>query len=426
MYRLLIVDDEPDVLLALHAFLVEQEDLDIDVLTAESAGEALAILDRERLDILLSDICMPGMNGIELLRRVRDNWPDCRTIFLTGYTEFAYIYEAEKLEAVSYLLKTEGRDRIIETVRKTIEQIDEAHRIARLEQMAVQTGTERPYLMREVMESLSAGEWTTQLSQTIHNLYPGFDTGKPVLAAVGRVNCTDRPGFLEKAGFLALLEDLANRHLGRHFQVMLGETERWILLFLLQPDDPAADRTRLAHLARGSFETIQTLLMENHGVYLSVVIHAQEQPLASIQPTCAQLAGILRSELRYGAGIRMLGLTEQPDGQLSDENQAIAMVRTIVAQHYDRPLSLTWLAGQVYLNPSYLSRLFKRLAGVTLIHYINQVRINRAKELLLTSNMKVSDIAACTGFESPSYFNQAFKRQAGIAPIDFRQNKKDE
>ncbi|MDW7656937.1 MAG: response regulator [Bacillota bacterium] len=426
MYRLLIVDDEPDVLLALHAFLVEQEDLDIDVLTASSAAEALKILDLERLDILLSDICMPGMNGIELLRRVRDNWPDCRTIFLSGYTEFAYIYEAEKLEAVSYLLKTESRSRIIETVRKAIEQIDEANRIARLEQLAVQKGVERPYLMREVMESLTGGDWSAHLSQTIRHLHPGFDTGRPVLMAVGRVNSSERPDFHQKARFLALLEDLAIRHLCRHFQVMLGETERWHLMFLLQPGDPAADQTRLAHLARGSFETIQTLLMDNHGIYLSIVIHAQEQDLTSIQPTYEHLVGILRTELRYGAGIRMLGLTEQPDGLLSDENQAIAMVRTIVEQHYDRPLSLTWLAGQVYLNPSYLSRLFKRLTRMTLIHYINQVRISRAKELLLTTNMKVSDIAAGTGFESPSYFNQAFKKQVGLAPIDFRQNKKED
>ena len=276
------------------------------------------------------------------------------------------------------------------------------------------------------MESLAGGVWTARLAQTIRTLHPGFDDGKPVFAAVGRINNADRPDFLNKARFLMRLEDLANRHLGRHFKVMLGETERWILLFLLQPDDPAGDRTRLAHLARGSFETIQTLLMENHSIYLSVAIHAQEQNLQSLQPTCSQLSGILHTELRYGAGIRMLGLTVQPGGLLSDENQAVAMVRTIVEQHYDRPLSLTWLAGQVYLNPSYLSRLFKRLTGVTLIHYISQVRINRARELLLTTNMKVSDIAAGTGFESPSYFNQAFKRQVGMAPVDFRQNRKEE
>ena len=131
MYRLLIVDDEPDVLQALYDMLLDHESLDLDVLKAGSAGEALEILNRERLDIVLSDICMPGMDGIELLRHVRENWPDCRMIFLTGHTEFSYIYQAEKLEAVSYILKTEGRQKIIDALDKAIGQIRAQNQIGR-------------------------------------------------------------------------------------------------------------------------------------------------------------------------------------------------------------------------------------------------------------------------------------------------------
>ena len=101
------------------------------------------------------------------------------------------------------------------------------------------------------------------------------------------------------------------------------------------------------------------------------------------------------------------------------------MVRSIIEQQYDRTLSLTGLAEQVYLNPSYLSRLFRRETGTTLIQYLNQVRMTHACGLLASSNMKISDIAIRTGYESPSYFNQAFKKHTGLSPMAYRQQKRE-
>jgi two-component system response regulator YesN len=170
MYRMLIVDDEPDVLEALQAVFTAREDLELDILTASSAPEALAVLDRERLDILLSDICRPGMDGRELERRGRANWPGCRTIFLSGYTEFSYIYQAEQLEAVSYLLKTESRQRIVDTVRRTVAQLDEANRVSRLEQLADRAQVGRPYILRSLMEALIQDSQPEALARLIRKL----------------------------------------------------------------------------------------------------------------------------------------------------------------------------------------------------------------------------------------------------------------
>ncbi len=70
-----------------------------------------------------------------------------------------------------------------------------------------------------------------------------------------------------------------------------------------------------------------------------------------------------------------------------------------------------------------MSRLFRRETGTTLIQYLNQVRMTHACTLLASSNMKISDIAAQTGYESPSYFNQAFRKHTGMAPMAYRQQK---
>jgi two-component system response regulator YesN len=420
MYRLLVVDDEPDVLEGLQALLLGQEEIELDVHTAGSAAEALTQLNNERFDVVLSDICMPGMSGIDLLKAVRQNWPSCRVIFLSGHTEFNYIYEAEKLAAVSYILKTEDRRQIIAAIHKAIGLIEEQRRLSELESRLEQDKAAlRPFLLHELMAGLVCGDMPHD-REDLARLCPNLDPDKSFLLAVGRINGTDKPGPYEKARFHFALEDVLQRELEPRLASAIGETERWSLLFLLQSRQTDIDWTRLVQLARGSFEAVQTTCMEQLGIYLSLVICGTPVALDGIRAVYERLRQILHSEMSFGAGLKLIDRETTPAGPGGDESQAVAMVRSIIEQQYDRPLSLTKLAGQVYLNPSYLSRLFRRHTGMTLIACINQTRLQKARHLLSTTNMKVSDIAARCGFESPSYFNQAFKKAIGLAPMEYR------
>ena len=111
MYRILIVDDEPMIVEGLCALFEEQDAVQLEVYKACLAAEALGIMNRRRIDILLTDIRMPAVSGIELMQRVRANWPACRIIFLTAFEEFEYAYAALKNPGVRFLLKT-GQARI--------------------------------------------------------------------------------------------------------------------------------------------------------------------------------------------------------------------------------------------------------------------------------------------------------------------------
>ena len=96
MYRILIVDDEPMIVEGLATLLEEQESMELEVHKTCLAGQAMKILDRLRIDILLTDIRMPVTSGIELMQHVRLNWPECRILFLTAFEEFEYAYTALK------------------------------------------------------------------------------------------------------------------------------------------------------------------------------------------------------------------------------------------------------------------------------------------------------------------------------------------
>ena len=69
------------------------------------------------------------------------------------------------------------------------------------------------------------------------------------------------------------------------------------------------------------------------------------------------------------------------------------------------------------MNFDYLNRTFRRVTGKTVFQYLNRVRINRVKELLKTTDMKLAEIAALTGFSDEFYLSRQFKKATGVAPI---------
>ncbi len=133
MYRLLIVDDERHVADALETIFLSHTDIELEVYKAYLATDALEIFARLKIDILLSDIKMPGIDGFGLADRVKAHWSDAKIIFLTAYNDFELLYRTKKYEDVSFLLKTEDEETMLRTVAKAIADIEEKRRIRRLE-----------------------------------------------------------------------------------------------------------------------------------------------------------------------------------------------------------------------------------------------------------------------------------------------------
>jgi two-component system, response regulator YesN len=104
MYTILIVDDEKserEVIL----FLIKKYKLNLHTLQADNGKAALDILKEKPVDILLTDIKMPFINGMELATKARDIYPDIEILFFSGYDDFEYVKTALSLRAVNYILK---------------------------------------------------------------------------------------------------------------------------------------------------------------------------------------------------------------------------------------------------------------------------------------------------------------------------------
>lgn len=108
------------------------------------------------------------------------------------------------------------------------------------------------------------------------------------------------------------------------------------------------------------------------------------------------------------------------DGKV--KNGFVSELQDIIKQRFGERLTLDMLAKLVYVNPSYMSSVFKRHTGQTLVDYITEVRINEAKRLLATTNRNMGDIAAAIGLNSESYFAALFKRKVNMTPTQFRRD----
>lgn len=105
IYQVLIVDDEEIVCRGLAQF-VKWKKYGFEVAaTASSVDEALSVMKKSHIDVAFMDIRMPGKTGLELLRIIRQEYPDVKSVILSGYSDFSYAQEAIRNGAVDYLTK---------------------------------------------------------------------------------------------------------------------------------------------------------------------------------------------------------------------------------------------------------------------------------------------------------------------------------
>ena len=125
MYSRLIVDDEAYILEGLRE-VVENSGLALQrVRTAASATEALRLFREQPFDLILTDISMPGMNGLDMARETRSLWPYTEIIFLTGYKDFEYARTALRLGGFEYLLKPITDEELIACLQKAVNRLEE-------------------------------------------------------------------------------------------------------------------------------------------------------------------------------------------------------------------------------------------------------------------------------------------------------------
>ncbi len=286
MYRLLIVDDEEMITDGLFETLAGC-DLGLDLCKAYSGREALGWLNRTRVDIVLTDIRMPGIDGLQLMGVIKRNWPHCRIIFLTGYSDFDAVYRAIQASGVQYLLKTEGYPKVIQAVGEAVTELDDSLRRNELVTQAQERLTTLEVLARgEYIRYLlhAAAPAVLTLGEDLRKLNIPLDPNLPVYIAQGDffIPSSAAASYANRQDSAMGVVLLAESLLSGQFR-SLGMIDRfgdpvWLLQPLTDREDGrevAADVPILSCLV-GQFELIQQACLNTLG--LSVAVTLGERP----------------------------------------------------------------------------------------------------------------------------------------------------
>ena len=169
-YNLLIVDDEPLILESLYHMLVKRYGRKFLIYQAASADEALEQFKSIRVDLLMTDIRMPGMDGLSLVRIVEKEWPDCLTVFLTGHSEFEYARQAVSSRTIGYVLKLDGDRAIEEIIDKAYDRLErEYEEKSRYLKMSASWQEAAPLLRQDILKQMITTEkWTEKRKNSLY------------------------------------------------------------------------------------------------------------------------------------------------------------------------------------------------------------------------------------------------------------------
>jgi two-component system, response regulator YesN len=483
---------------------------------------ALPLIESTQPDVLITDIKMPFMDGLQLCKIVHEHMPWVKVIVLSGHDEFNYAQAALKLGVIEYLLKPISAIDLEQVLVKVADSLDQERKerdnLKRLRDQAKDNMVllRERFLLRLIMGGISSSDAVEQSQQLGLDIIASFflvmliktelgETAQPfdyaeylrIESMISRLVGEHRNAFLvrkdmgESALLLkgdsseeleqeaAFLADLMKHQIEANTtceitigagypQQRLGEIHRSFVEALIR----IKSREDAAGLSQkdGKIDPIEILLLDQpavehylksglpddfdgffnsylqrigeaalhshlvkHYIFLDIILTAV-QFVSDLGGDADQIFPEFRDYEKFLANVKTLQQFREEirrildlalafrDNQMNGERlMIIHQAKFYIDTHFSDPdLSLTEVASKVNLSPNHFSSVFSQDTGETFREYLGRVRIEQAKELLRTTNMKCAEVAYKSGYNDPHYFSYIFKKNTGLSPNRFR------
>ena len=534
MYRVLIVDDEAAVRRGL------KNTIDWNYLGFELVGEAddgtvaLDMTETLKPDVIITDICMPIMDGIEYLKKLKAMNSRAGIIILSGHDRFDFARDAIRYGAFSYILKPVDNKELVSQLLSLKEKIESENKYnIEFEKLRVLVQENRPMLKERFLNSLVKGMLNDDADILKKLEFFGIgplDSSMAVMVA----DIDDYPASFdglneeEKQIRKFAMVEIAEKKLSNYGRgcVFSGNDRQFIIILSFEGEK---SECRQYNMTFGLAEEIKSTVSSLFGFTVTIgtskavyslkclkkgyneaqeairqkswlgkdsIIFFQDvvtgntkictypkeaesevfagisgkntaQSLKGIESFCRYIYEFKGLELKYihemairlsfgiyhtlfDTGMSLDSIHQLIQVQavsqfqtlddirgflegevikiitvLEDESKAryrheITRAVNYINEHFNEQIELNEVAEYIHLSPYYLSRLFKKETGRNLIDYLNEVRINRAKDLIKDPALKLYEIAEKVGYRDNTYFGQMFKKYVGISPGDFR------
>ncbi|WP_314063866.1 response regulator [uncultured Vagococcus sp.] len=502
MFNLLIVDDE-DIIVEGLQLLIPWQELDVKIVaTASSGEEALAIIEQQKIDILLTDISMDEISGLDLIQFLTTQQPSAKSVVLSGFNEFEYIKRGLQLGIENYLLKPVNKNELLQTIEtiteklrlsleeSTEKEVMKEHITKRIffNQIEKNEFIERANLLKLELPSNQCRacilNWTdkTQIHQH-HDVYQQISTllAKGGIAYMTQLETNsfgflidDQPLEALKATLHQFEESMvsltfvttfsfyvgAEQSLFNQFHLSIESAETMQEYFSLRAAntsyfyDEFVDfkEDKHQHFEKELINKVDQAIDLRDQEALKKQIHALFQNVAEYNRSSTyieNLSYVLMLKLFQGFHKVYLDEFQQYASKLSQVNHLDDMSQLLltavdrvfseakithyseltrdllamVATSYQDSLSLKTSSKTLHVNTAYLGQLFQKELGVSFSEYLNNYRMQVAKQRLGQTSDSIESIALGVGFKDVSYFSRKFKQLFNQTPNDYRLTK---
>ena len=507
-FSILLVDDEKNERKGIEK-LIQKNGYNLQVLQAENGVDALKIFKEKKIDILLTDIKMPFMDGMELIKEVHKKGWDPVCIIYSAYGEFEYAQNAIALGVIQYLLKPiklsefknlfekvlsicrtkkeqEVQNQVLKQRLETVENIQLSREILSI----LDTKEERSSkILDQVLEKGKVPVILSSYSYLFSKYWENYEEEIKKIVS-------DETIFINKDDTQTLIlipeEIMPSATKARQICEELIEMskEKYRLEIFIVAGKICKNIRELKNQYSQMKEQLDYQFFVSESTYFlsgQTGFVRKESDMLSIYfkkiLTCAKLQDFDEMKQEYekafcyiennvgfssiyvkynfsevikescellGHGERIMQVMEDIyearsieqvrkavyalidkisvlDTKKKEENRSVQLTKQYVHENYQEiTLSVSMIADELNISAAYLSTLFKKETGQTLIKYISWYRIEKAKELLKTTTMKVGDIAEKVGYVNASYFISLFRNNVGCSPAKYRENAYEE
>lgn len=425
--KVLLVDDEIFTIRMLQSVIHWQE-MGLELVGyAQNGNDAYSKVIENNPDIIISDIRMPGMDGLEFLRKVYGYNPSVKSILMSAYADFSYVKEGLKLGCSDYILKPIDEAELEHALRKVIFTIQGekeqekvvAKSVRQLDNMNLyrymKTGHGKNKILKLQQEAglTNYGVFMIQINNTTMDEYSSSANME-----------LGHEGY-----YIRILEKIAAAYSEKTY-IFDYDENCWTIIL-----DGMADILRenaAKEMTRG--------LQEETGLQVNICFSERGHCLEELPGLYEEVRNLSKYSfcmgdepiLGYGYNCdkgemdKLLEcISESVEESASKScSKPVKDSMEMIEKSYNENLSLEDICSQVHVSKNYFCYLFKREMGMSVWNYLTLVRLQHAKQLLEETNLRSYEVAFQVGYDNPSYFSKIFKKYENMTPNEYRASKK--
>ncbi len=409
-YTVIVADDEEELREAVCA-MIPWEDLGFCLIGSASNGlDALQLVEKHEPDLLITDIRMPFISGIELARQVREVRPATNIAFLSGFDDFEYAKQAIQYNIISYMLKPLTIEGLAEELQRIRQKIDDQFSMFRQTALRdsgpdLRAAALMPLVLDEYPEPGSEAQAESSLRQC--GLLRGADD-RPCSVVMVSVLLDEEGNSRTPASFAASVEQLASKYLRG---VSFSASGKAVSVLLGNP----SDFEEYLHILADEIPQMASRVL---GMGCRIGVSRMTPSLGGLHQAYREAMEALRQGDRTEGSAQFIG-----DLEPAVRGGSLLCRRALetLDQHYmESDLSLVSLSGMLDVSPNHLSACIKKYAGETFMNILIRKRMEAARELLSGTQLRIQEVARRCGYTDQHYFSYCFKKYCGESPHALR------